>query len=180
MHRIAKERGGRCLSNKYINVHTKLKWKCAEGHQWEAQPSHIKTGTWCPYCNRNVKLTIEEMQKIAKSRGGKCLSDVYINANTKLLWECAEGHQWHATPSKIKQGKWCPYCAGRHITIEDMRIIATKRGGKCLSDKYINSTTKLLWECSVGHKWTAMPLNVKRGSWCPHCFKQRKKSVPTA
>jgi hypothetical protein len=98
------------LSDTYIDNKTKLLWECAEGHKWEAAPSKIKYGKWCPYCAGNVKLTIEEMQKIAKERGGNCLSDTYINNQTKLLWECAEGHQWEARPNDIKRGKWCPEC----------------------------------------------------------------------
>jgi hypothetical protein len=57
------------------------------------------------------KLTIEEMRSIAEERGGKCLSDVYVSANKKLLWECAEGHKWEAVPNSIKIGTWCPHCA---------------------------------------------------------------------
>jgi len=44
-------------------------------------------------------------------RGGKCLSDTYVNNQTKLLLECAEGHQWEAAPNSIKNGSWCPHCA---------------------------------------------------------------------
>ena len=47
---IAKARGGTCLSNKYINNKTKLKFRCAEGHEWWARPKSIKEGTWCPEC----------------------------------------------------------------------------------------------------------------------------------
>ena len=57
------------------------------------------------------KLTIEEMYEIAKARGGKCLSTKYVNSNTNLDWECAEGHQWSATPGNVKAGKWCKVCS---------------------------------------------------------------------
>ncbi|MCP4898302.1 MAG: hypothetical protein GY906_15115, partial [bacterium] len=40
--------GGKCLSDTYINTHTKLLWECKQGHQWEAKPSNIKSGRWCP------------------------------------------------------------------------------------------------------------------------------------
>jgi hypothetical protein len=56
------------------------------------------------------KLTIKEMQKIAKSRTGKCLSKIYINNRTKLEWMCKKGHKWFAVADKIKGGSWCPYC----------------------------------------------------------------------
>ena len=50
MHALAKERGGECLSTKYINTRTKLKWQCAKGHIWDAQYSTIRRGSWCPTC----------------------------------------------------------------------------------------------------------------------------------
>ena len=111
MQKIAEERGGKCLSNKYINAHTKLEWQCAEGHQWEASPDKIKQGTWCPVCAGNTRFSIKDMQKIAEERGGKCLSKEYINNSTKLSWICAEGHQWEASPIKVKKGTWCPKCS---------------------------------------------------------------------
>lgn len=51
------------------------------------------------------------MQEIAKRKNGKCLSKKYINSQTKLTWQCREGHIWKAIPNNIKNGKWCPYCA---------------------------------------------------------------------
>lgn len=57
---------------------------------------------------------IDQMRGIAIVRGGKCLSDFYINNHTKLRWLCAEGHEWEATPGNIKAaGSWCPKCARR-------------------------------------------------------------------
>lgn len=110
MRQIAKDRGGDCLSETYINVSTKLLWKCKEGHTWEAPPSTIKKGSWCPICSRNsetrkqnLKLTIDDMRQIAKERSGDCLSDIYVNSHTKLLWQCKEGHTWEAIPSNIKK-----------------------------------------------------------------------------
>ena len=38
------------------------------------------------------KLTIKDMQELAKARGGKCLSKKYVNGRVKLKWKCAEGH----------------------------------------------------------------------------------------
>ncbi|CAG8638552.1 3818_t:CDS:2, partial [Ambispora gerdemannii] len=41
MHRIAQEKGGYCLSTKYITSHTYLDWQCKEGHIWKAKPAYI-------------------------------------------------------------------------------------------------------------------------------------------
>jgi len=171
MRSIAEERGGKCLSDTYVNIQTKLMWECEEGHQWKAIPSSIKSGNWCPHCAGSIKLTIEEMRSIAVERGGKCLSDTYVNARTKLMWKCEEGHQWEATPDNIKSSKWCPHCAGKaKLTIEEMHEIAEERGGKCLSDTYVNARTKLTWECEEGHQWETTPDNIKSGTWCKVCY----------
>ena len=112
MQEIARQRNGECLSTEYINIDTKLKWRCEHGHEWEAIPYTIKKGHWCPVCAGNKKSTIEEMQKIARQRNGQCLSTEYVNDTTKLKWKCVHGHKWEAVPSHIKQGTWCPKCAG--------------------------------------------------------------------
>ncbi len=107
---IAMERDGKCLSDTYVNYKMKLLWECKEGHQWKAPPNNVKRGRWCPHCAGVAKGTIEEMRRIAKKHGGICLSDTYVNSKTKLLWECAEGHQWEATPNNVKRGTWCRLC----------------------------------------------------------------------
>tara|TARA_Y200000002_G_C22495071_1_gene584703 strand:- start:70 stop:774 length:705 start_codon:yes stop_codon:yes gene_type:complete len=122
-----------------------------------------------------AKLTITEMQEIAQSRGGKCLSSKYSNSITNLDWECSEGHRWSATPGNIKAGKWCKICRReegfekQRLSIDEMQEIAKSRGGKCLSTKYVNNKTKLFWECAEGHRWHAIPDSVKSGTWCDKC-----------
>ncbi len=110
MQQIATEREGLCLSEKYINSRTSLEWQCNKGHKWLAHPASIKRGSWCPYCAKKIKLTIEEMRNLAKKKKGVCLSDKYVTNKTKLLWKCADGHQWWQKPEHIKNGHWCPFC----------------------------------------------------------------------
>jgi hypothetical protein len=79
-------------------------------------PVNVKRGGWCPECAKvriiaSKRWTIEEMQKLAKARGGKCLSKVYLGYRSKLWWECHMGHKWEAVPEKIKKGSWCLVCA---------------------------------------------------------------------
>ena len=112
MNMIAHARRGSCCSTSYKNQKSKLLWRCELGHQWWATPeSIIHLNSWCPVCAGNNKLTIEQMHSLAAERGGKCLSDIYNNSKHKLLWECANGHQWHASSFSIRIRKsWCPVC----------------------------------------------------------------------
>ncbi len=178
MKKLATKKGGKCLSTEYSDSHTKLKWQCKEGHVWKAAPTHIKSGQWCPYCAGKVKLTIEEMQELAKQREGKCLSKEYVNAKTKLKWQCREGHIWEAEASGIKSGRWCAKCTGKApLTLEEMHELAESNGGKCLSEGYVNARSKLKWRCKEGHVWEATPDNVKRRAWCPVCAGVKKLTI---
>jgi len=115
---------------------------------------------------------IKKMQDLAESRGGKCLSKVYINSQTKLTWQCKEGHIWKAIPASVSFGRWCRECTGlKKGTIEDMQNLAESKGGKCLSNEYIDANTKLIWQCNLGHIWELRPASVTMGDWCPECRK---------
>lgn len=173
---IAKDRGGRCLSNSYINAKTKLEWKCNEGHNWSATPDGIKRGRWCPECGhkkveeQNKKITIQNLLDIASKNEGKCLSKIYIDNTIKVEWECKYCHRWKASYRSIQQGSWCPVCAGTSKdNISTMHKLAAEKNGKCLSEKYTNSKSNLNWRCQKGHEWAATPSNIKKGRWCPKC-----------
>ena len=112
MHAIAHAHGGRCLSTTYRNSQGKLTWECHWGHVWQAVPSPIIQGCWCPECRYDARRdTLENMQKIAAARGGSCLSTTYRNSRTKLTWLCHRGHTWSTTSAAVKFGQWCPTCA---------------------------------------------------------------------
>lgn len=58
-------------------------------------------------------LGIEDCREAALFRGGRCLSQTMTRGDlqTKLEWECAFGHRFHASPALVlKGGHWCPEC----------------------------------------------------------------------
>ena len=139
----AKRRGGRCLSTRYVNKDQKLEWECAKGHRWCAGLGNIRRGTWCPLCNRPRRLTLEDMQAVASARGGKCVSKRFKNGTTHLLWECADGHQWRATPKNVRQHRtWCPDCA-RGLRAEEIeRRRKALRGLGKAADRLLAAASK--------------------------------------
>ncbi|CAH1769218.1 2243_t:CDS:1 [Entrophospora sp. SA101] len=56
------------------------------------------------------------------------------------------------------------------LSLNDACIIAKVRGGSCLSDKFINGKSPLLWRCAIGHEWNACFTSVVyKKTWCPYC-----------
>jgi len=179
---IAISRGGKCLSTEFVSIKDRLDFECGVGHKWNCVPIGIVYyKQWCRKCGykrngENAKSTIEEMQKIAIKRGGKCLSLKYVNTNEHLEWECIEGHKWSAAPAMVVSGTWCKICSHKRAglnsrsTIDEYQKIAIERGGKLLSKTYTGSGIPMLWECSKGHQWRVSGGHVKNSkSWCPEC-----------
>jgi hypothetical protein len=171
MQALAASKGGRCLSEHYVSVNHTMRWRCAQGHEWDATGARIQSGSWCKACvHAQLRLTLDDMHELARARSGKCRSEAYTSNRIKLDWECSEGHRWSAVPAHVKNGTWCPVCANRAFySITDMQKIACARGGECVSEAYVNTETKLAWRCALGHEWSTKPMLVIRGHWCPQC-----------
>lgn len=56
------------------------------------------------------------------------------------------------------------------LTIQDAKIAAHEKGGKCRSKTYKNVNEKLKWQCELGHVWeTSFHVIRYTNSWCPLC-----------
>ena len=180
LQKIAVHRGGQLISKSFTRWNNKLTWECSEKHRWRSTPSSVKhQKTWCPVCRGVARYTISDMRLLAEQHSGKCLSKKYQGMFHHLIWQCRIGHKWKAQPTNIKSGHWCPECVGqKRGTIQEMRQIAAERGGKCLSKRYVNSKTKLTWQCAKNHIWEAISANVKnKGSWCPECAGKKPSTI---
>ena len=120
MDGIAKTHGGRCTGGNYENALSIMDFVCAEGHTWSTSATTVLQGSWCPVCAGVSKPTLESIKEFAIAKGGRCLSDVYINNKSPLLWECGEGHKWSACSNAIVNvGEWCPECYRSKYKQED-------------------------------------------------------------
>ncbi len=185
LEQLARSRGGTCVGLlSGDGWRAKYVWRCSKGHTWEARLDSVREGRWCRQCSTDrQKKTIEEMQALASKLGGKCLSPVYVNAFTKLRWQCGQGHTWEASPHHIKGGRWCRICGNkraigeRTTTMSEIRALATARKGECLSESYTPGKN-IRWKCEHGHVWEAELHNVKSRSWCPICGHRRSGKKP--
>ncbi|KGC70174.1 hypothetical protein DP57_6099 [Burkholderia pseudomallei] len=162
---------GWCLSREYRNSREKMRWRCKNGHTWSANLAQVLHGDWCQKCHFDrIKPRQEDIERAAIERGGRCLS-AYVDKETPLQWQCAEGHTWLAPWFRVSKGQWCHLCAvkARTRTIEQMQQLAQSRDGRCLSTVYPGAHGKIEWQCAKGHAWRATVNSVCRGSWCPEC-----------
>lgn len=180
---IAAARGGECLSDECRGVKAAHRWRCAQGHEWNSRLVNVaKKGSWCRVCASerlsqerradNIRLAREH----ATQRGGECLATANFTTTERVKWRCSLGHEWAACFRDVCHGNtWCPVCdrAKRHVqvrTLADAQRVALERGGRCLSQEFVNTSRHLIWMCAEGHEWPASYSSVARiGSWCPNC-----------
>lgn len=173
----------------------KHKWKCTQGHEWEASIyTRVRMNQNCPQCaGRTGDETVmvseipalmlewhpsntEDPTKIA-SRGGK-----------KITWQCQldDRHVWVTTPGqRITAGNGCPVCVGMKV-ITGVNDLASYPKFKHLLKEWhednvlkptemtYSSNKVVIWKCSTNksHVWSA-PLSSRTHlsfpTGCPDC-----------
>jgi hypothetical protein len=186
--KLAIIRGGKCLSTEYINAKTHLLLACDNtAHPYfKISYDNLKQGKWCRKCRNErlrgkYKYTINDMNRLAKKRGGQCLSEKFLGVKRKLEWSCENPDHpaFLSDPDHvINSGTWCPKCGeekkGRDLRpFEDVLEIIKKRGGKFVSfiDDYEGLKTRIKVKCANGHTWPVTVSSLLHAkSWCQKCL----------
>ena len=179
IRQAAAARGGECLAHVYENSAHFYPFRCAKGHEWNAQGHEVLRGSWCKRCSwlqRSEQYLmpngLERLHAIAASHGGECLSQgAYRGVGERYGFRCKQGHEWQALGKRVVRGGWCPLCANdkKRLTLETAQADARKRGGQCLSTAYTNNSTPMEWVCHRGHFWRAALATIRSNHWCPQC-----------
>ena len=123
-----------------------------------------------------------------KKNGGLKPENFTANSHKKVWWKCSKKHEWQATIYSRNIGRGCPYCSGQ-IVLKDYNDLQTvnptlanewnyeKNNEITPSDITSNSGKKVWWKCSKGHEWQAIIANRNKGSGCPVCARERKRSM---
>lgn len=73
------------------------------------------------------------------------------------------------SPEKIKKGVWSPYESGNvrdsAYNLNKLKIIAENKGGKLISNKYVNNKTILEFEDENGNRFFRKASDIMRGRW---------------
>lgn len=180
------------LIGSYTNLSNKTTFECMQGHIWDASPRNmVYNGAGCPHCSRKARKTTasftEELNKLnAKRQIQVCLApnQDYVSSFVKLLFVCGKGHTWLNTPSNIINSKQtCKVCSGKNkkTTPEfvDQLSKVTENITLAKGEEYITAQTKVSFQCSRAHVWTARPIDILLGLGCPDCVRRgfSKKAV---
>ncbi len=181
------------------STHTKVWWKCSEGHEWQAAISNRNKERGCPYCaGRQVLKGYNDLQTINPllanewnyvKNGNLKPEHFTANSNKKVWWKCGNGHEWQAQIASRNKGIGCAYCSGRKVLkgYNDLKTVNPtlanewnyeKNNGLTPLDLTPGSERKVWWRCSKGHEWQAMVYQRNNGHGCPVCNSERKTSFP--
>lgn len=121
----------------------------------------------------NKDFYYNRLKEYCKSRSGELLSEKWVTAKTKYKFKCGNPDHpiFESTADALYSGNhWCPYCCGRKGNFEDeIKEIIKNHNGELLSP-YINMNTYVSLKCNEhNYIWDIMPLNIKKGRWCPIC-----------
>ena len=166
----------------------KLKWKCPQGHIFEATVSNrARAGTKCPYCaNVSVLPGFNDLAttnpELAKQANGWDPKIVIAGSKKKLPWKCDQGHVWEATlEGRSGQNRGCPYCSNYKVLpgFNDLATtnpeLAKQANGWDPTTVIEGSARKMSWVCQFQHTWIAAlyTRTGKQNQGCPYCSGKR-------
>ena len=125
------------------------------------------------------KHTYQYIKIFIESKDYQLLSDSYTNAHKKLLLKCPSNHTFEINFNNFKSGQKCPICEYKlkklHLYQYIKNFIESK-DYQLLSDDYINTHTKLLLKCPIGHEYEIGFYSFKKGIRCSVCNGNKKLS----
>ena len=189
------------------NAHTKVWWKCKNGHSWQADISSRNRKLGCPYCagqrtidgvNDFETWCIENNPVLLKEwnyfRNEMLPSEIQKTSNQKVWWFCSKGHEWEASVANRVHGTGCPICnTGNNVKRNSVSLAEWCRETKqeqllsewnydknaLLTPDTVSkgSHIKVWWKCSEGHEWEAQIKSRTYNHGCPYCSGTYKKSI---
>lgn len=168
-----------------VSSHTKLNWRCKEGHIWKATVSDRSAGRGCPTCaGKKVLARFNDLKtthpRIADEAYGWDPSTSTAGSGVKRYWRCKKGHIWNVSTSNrisLKKGETsgCPICLGLRIQkgFNDLKtlhpLLAKEAHEWDPSLIGLSSKRKLSWKCKKGHIFESAIENRLRGDGCQFC-----------
>lgn len=109
---------------------------------------------------------MENIHTYVESKNAKFIECYRKNGRKFVKFICVNGHTVDKREDHLYES-WCLQC--RKNTIEMAQKLAETKSGSFLSEKYIDTHTKYIWQCQYGHIFEASYNNVLKGRWCKYC-----------
>ena len=122
-----------------VNSHTKVWWKCKDGHEWQSSIANRNRGNGCPQCG-----IISRVEKQMIPEDGRSLQELYPHiaaewhptknddvlpsqvsaySNHYAWWRCDNGHEWRSKINNRSNGCNCPICdKGRKTSLPERTV----------------------------------------------------------
>jgi len=156
-----------------------MKYKCSCENISTICFSNFKSGRRCKKCSGKEKHTLEDIQQYFKDQGCELLETEYINCITPMKYICNCGDTSKITFDSFRRGRRCKKCGiekikeKRKLKFEDVKQYFKDNNCALLETKYINTKTKMKYECSCGNISTICFSNFKSGRRCKKCGIQK-------
>ncbi|MCK5116998.1 MAG: DUF559 domain-containing protein [Candidatus Aegiribacteria sp.] len=108
--KLARDKGFEWIGEYPSRVKLKTRWRCQNGHEWDAPYANLDNGYGCPHCAQRAPKKPEDFRTLAESRGFTWQGPIVRGNSAKTEWMCPEGHTWKANYNSIDQGSGCPIC----------------------------------------------------------------------
>ena len=137
------------------------------------------------YSNSRSKTTDAYVEELALINPTVELIGEYKGSQIKVLCRCKEcGHEWETKPATLSLGRACPKCgqrkaadAQRRSNEEFLNALSIVNPSVLVRGEYVNNKTHIECECRVcGYIWLGIPSSLLRGSGCPKCAGNAKKT----
>ncbi len=176
-----KEHNCELFETKYVNEKNKMRYRCNCGNtKCKISFGNFKKGQRCRKCSGCEKLTFKFVKQYFKDNDCKLLETEYINNSTLMEYECSCGNdECKICFASFKNGSRCIECSGsKKLTFEFVYNYFKEHDCKLLETEYVNSSTKMKYECKCGNDKSSISFSYfRRGRRCMECAKERRKQT---
>ena len=156
------------LIGEYEGFNKNMTIKCNHGHIFENSLKNIKKTPKCPICKK-IERELEIKQNLEKN--GFTLIKYYTEGkHTVVELMCEHGHINKMNYDNVLKGNKCKVCQHKVLpSIDFIKNFINSEGYELLSDKVIDTTSKISIKCSLGHIYETNWNKFYYGRRCPYC-----------
>ena len=162
----------------YTHSRIKVDYECPTHGTWLAYAHNVERGTGCPRCAVDARRTTPDEHRacVREIHGDRLrVVDDYIDAHTKIRYECPEHGVFQAQPANVVHLRsGCRRCFSATISDRCRKKHGTyveeaRASGVEVLDTYVGAHEPIRHRCSKGHVWETKPNQLLSGYGCPRC-----------